>query len=116
MRRRLIDTVELGSVESSVLPIYRKLRELGLVGSYPNNCGFASCDIPLASKNYLLEKQKFQQSTNVRVATNAIYGSIVYVGQDTGLSTRRGRIITGWSHHGSLRLEMISEVSLMPFQ
>ena len=46
------------------------------------------------------------------MATNALYGSIVYVGQDTGLSTRRGRIITGWSHHGSLRLEMISEVSL----
>jgi len=28
---------------------------------------------PLASKNYLLEKQKFQQSTNVRVATNALH-------------------------------------------
>ena len=76
------------------------MRELGLVDGYPNNCGLLVATFPLASKNYLLEKQKFQQSTNVRVATNALYGSIVYVGQDTGLSTRRGRIITGWSHHG----------------
>lgn len=109
MRRRLIDTVELGSVESSVLPIYQKLRELGLVGSHPNNCGFASCDIPLASKNYLLEKQKFQQSTNVRVATNAVYGSIVYVGKDTGLSSRKGRIITGWSHQWPLTPLILAE-------
>ena len=60
MRRRLIDTVELGSVESSVLPIYQKLRELGLVGSHPNNCGLLVATFPLTSKNYLLEKQKFQ--------------------------------------------------------
>ena len=102
-----------GSIESSGRPTYQKCENLVWLVVIQIT---VACRFPLTSKNYLLEKQKFQQSTNVRVATNAIYGSIVYVGQDTGLSTRRGRIITGWSHHGSLRLEMISEVSLTPFQ
>ena len=102
MRRRLIDTVELGSVESSVLPIYQNCENLVWLVVIQITVALPVATFPLASKNYLLEKQKFQQSTNVRVATNAVYGSIVYVGKDTGPSTRRGRIITGWGHQWPL--------------